>query len=248
MIIYKGMSNLGLVRKENQDYFISGFNQNKDFMAIVCDGVGGGNAGQLAATICCEFMIEKFEKTSQFDTPYNMKQWILETVQNCNNFIIEKAMTNKKFDGMATTMVGVIYSSIGTFLFNIGDCRIYGVFDKFVPLTKDHSYENYMREKGFDDTTIKNVAKQNMIANALGIFNVVKVDILKIKSNWNQLLLCSDGLHAYVSEKEIYQTMKKTMSPAEKCNELINKANAVGGYDNIAVFILERSKKYGKIN
>lgn len=245
MIIYHGITNPGLIRKENQDYFISVYNQTNDLIAIVCDGVGGGNAGKVASTLSCEFMANAFTKTKQFENPISIKKWINDTCQACNDFIIEKAQTNKNYQGMATTMVGVIHSLVGTFLFNIGDCRIYGVFDKFVPLTKDHSYENYMRDKGFDDEIIKNIAKQNMIANALGIFNVVKVDVLKIKENWNQLLLCSDGLHAYVPELQIYQTLQKNILPIEKCEELINKANAVGGYDNIAVFILERSEKYG---
>lgn len=245
MIVVHGLSDIGLKRTENEDYFIYGYNQNDDFIALVCDGVGGAAAGKIASELACKTIFREFENCEAFTTVLNVKKWIFQTCQLANDMIISHTKKNPHHQGMSTTVVGVIKSKLGTFVFNIGDSRVYGLFDKFVCLTKDHNYERYIQEKG-DQATIDFKTKKYALTNALGIYNVVEVDILKIKETWKRLLVCSDGVHNYVSNEDLIHVLTKINEPHDKCQELINIAKINSGKDNITAIVIERRNRYGE--
>lgn len=247
MIVYYGQSDIGLKRNVNEDYFLAGYNEKNDFIAIVCDGVAGSNAGDLASEIAAKSVFSDFEKSGDFSSVVAVKHWIYSACQNANDAIIFASKKNKKYTGMATTIVGVLVCNMGTFIFNIGDSRVYGLFDKFVCLTKDHNYERFIKEKGNTATMDLNT-KKDALTNALGIYNVIEVDIIKIKDIWKKLLLTSDGVHNYVPAVDLLNVLLKNNHPQDKCQELINIAKRNSGKDNITAIVVERRNRYGKHN
>lgn len=245
MIVFHGQSDIGLKRNVNEDYFLVGHNSNQDFIAIVCDGVAGSNAGDIASEIAAKVVFDAFENMTTYEDTISVKRWIYSSCQKANDEIIAMSKKNKNYIGMATTIVGVLVCKIGTFIFNIGDSRVYGLFDKFVCLTKDHNYERFVKEKG-NTTQIDLTTKKYALTNALGIYSVIEVDIIKIKETWKKLLLCSDGVHNYASPNDLYHVMTKMNHPQDKCQELINIAKRNSGKDNITAVVVERRNRYGK--
>ena len=82
---------------------------------------------------------------------------------------------------------------------------------------------------------------RNMLTNALGIWDTVRIDINKIKNDYKALLICSDGLHGYVSESIIRDILESKRSVEDKVRMLIDKALLAGGYDNVSVIIVEQA-------
>ena len=111
----------------------------------------------------------------------------------------------------------------------------------FLALTEDHSYIADMLKRGeLSEEEAAIHPNRNMHTNALGIWDSVRFDINKIKNDYKALLICSDGLHGYVSETIIREILESTRSVEDKVRLLIDKALLAGGYDNVSVSIVEQ--------
>lgn len=233
-------SHIGLVRETNQDSFTIHENKNGDFLAVVCDGIGGGNAGDVASQLAISYILEHFMIAKSLRDDMEVKRWILRVVQEANDAILEKSRTNKDYDGMGTTCVGVLMTSVGTYIFNSGDSRIYALYDDLVALTEDHSYLNeLLAKKEVSEEEAYSHPSRNMLTNALGIWKNVIVDVNKIKDGFSNLLLCSDGLHGFVSLDEVRNVLLEKESAKEKVETLIQMSLDAGGLDNVTVIVIE---------
>ena len=116
--------------------------------------------------------------------------------------IFMQSAKKRSLKGMGTTLVGVLVCEQGTYIFNVGDSRTYGLYAKdFLCLTEDHSCIAALLKNG--QITMEEAAKhpnRNVLTNALGIWDQVRIDIHKIKNDYQALLICSDGLHGYVHD------------------------------------------------
>lgn len=238
MLRFAGLSDIGLKRSENQDSFSHGYNLSNDFIALVCDGVGGSVGGSVASNTVSLHILNAFKQTKAFASAIDVKKWIEQVCQSANDQLLSIMRTQKQYVGMATTISGVVICNQGSFVFNIGDSRVYGLFDKFICLTRDHNYERYTKENQIKkDTKIRNDA----LSNALGIYSVVKADILKIKNSWKKLLICSDGVHNSMKIEDILRIISADdIHPTWICETLIQFANHNGGSDNITAVVIER--------
>ena len=144
---------------------------------------------------------------------------------------------------MGTTLVGILKCETTTYIFNVGDSRTYGLYaDDFLALTEDHSYIADMLKRGeLSEEEAAVHPNRNMLTNALGIWDTVRIDINKIKNDYKALLICSDGLHGYVSEAIIRDILESKRSVEDKVRMLIDKALLAGGYDNVSVIIVEQA-------
>lgn len=245
-MIYYGASDIGLKRSENQDSFMIAVNKSNELLAVVCDGIGGGNAGDVASSLAANYLKEQFEKTSSFQEDSEVKHWITNVVQKANDLIFLQSVKKKSLIGMGTTCVGVLITKKDSYVFNVGDSRVYGLYDDFVCLTEDHSLINALVKSG--QITAQQALthpKRNILTNALGIMNQVRIDVNKIHSEYKKLLVCSDGLHGYVPEKLIENVLKKETAIQEQVYELIELSIEAGGYDNVTIIVLEKGDHYG---
>lgn len=236
-----GASNQGKVRLENQDCIQYAYNET-DFMAIVCDGIGGGQAGDVASSLACEVFLEEFMKNPILDEEDKVKNWILDVSSYCNDVIFEKSKTTKKYNGMGTTLVGALIHQNQTYIFNIGDSRAYAMYNDLVCLTQDHNFMHDLIARG--EMTLEeaqNHPKRNALTNALGIWDRVRVDIEVINPAYSLLMLCSDGLYGYVHEEIMSEVLTSGQSCPEKVNQLIQYALDTGGFDNISVILVEKA-------
>lgn len=241
---YYGSSHVGLHRDDNQDSFCILENQYHAILGVVCDGIGGGNAGDVASKIAVDHMEKRFKYARLCDkSDLEVKHWLNEVIQEANDLIFTQAARNQNQKGMGTTIVGVLICSQATYIFNVGDSRTYGLYqDDFICLTEDHTYVADLLKRGeVSEEEAMIHPNRNVLINALGIWNRVRVDINKIKNEYVTILICSDGLHGYVHEDSISNILRDTsIQVDDKVKTLIKASLDAGGYDNVSVIVIEK--------
>lgn len=236
-----GASDIGLHRKQNQDSFmIVEHEQSHDLLAVVCDGIGGGLAGDVASHMAVTHMKERFLQKQSFHDDLDVKHWLKQVIQEANDLIFMQSANSMNQKGMGTTCVGVLSTLETVYIFNVGDSRIYGIYDHtLICLTEDHSFVQDLIKAGeITEEEAKTHPNRNMLTNALGIWDNVKIDINKIRPGFDQLLICSDGLHGYVREDVIYQIMMQKKDLRHIVHDLITASKEAGGYDNVSVIVM----------
>lgn len=240
---YASLTDVGLRREKNQDSYCCIKNKYDDFLAIVCDGIGGGKAGDVASGETVKYYINEFKKSGPFNSLDDAKKFINNSINKINDELFKLSNKYAEFKGMGTTLTGVLFTSFGTLCINIGDSRVYGFNNKKIyHLTKDHTLVNKMLDKGqISFSEAINHPKKHYLVKALGVTNKVEADINKIK-DFDYLLICSDGLYNLVDENDlIHIVTTKRYVIEKKCSELIKLALVKGGYDNITVIVIDNN-------
>ncbi len=246
-----GTSSIGLVRANNQDRFaIIKHPTLKNLTGcVVCDGVGGSNAGEVAASIAVEEFVKHFNEMSDVSKLNNLEEWVRLTLGEINQKIYDLAHSSEEFEGMSTTMVAAIISEYGTLYLNIGDSRVYLVDHEDIlrQVSRDHSLVFDMVMKGsITSSEAKTHPLRNAVTNALGIYKKVRIDLNEIKLPYKQLLLCTDGLHGYVEEDKITEVLNNPhLNVRQRVIALVNEAEKVGGPDNITLVVVDRDSQGG---
>ena len=237
-----GMSDIGLVRETNQDSFFYGQNEQNELLAVVCDGIGGGKAGDVASQMAISIFEKQFHCKQYFQDDFKNKEWINTIVTQANDAIYEDSLTSRKKIGMGTTLVGAYINDDSTLLFHMGDSRVYAIYgDEMVCLTEDHNLAADLIKSGeISEEEAIHHPKGKALTNALGIWSQFHVDINKIKQDYDYLLLCSDGLHGYVQESIMKNViLNVALTSEEKVKALIDASLQTGGFDNITVILIE---------
>jgi protein phosphatase len=250
MFIYNiaGMSEAGLKKKENQDYFeyfpLSIKKAGDTYVLVLADGMGGASGGKIASTLA----ITEFKQSMEKSYDNNIRKLLSKAFQEANESVLKTGTQNKDLTGMGTTMTAAVLYKKKLWTANIGDSRCYLIQnDKIVQLTTDHSYVYELLSAGkITALEAESHPDRNVITKAIGIEKQIEPDIgdYLFKSLDRQyLLLCSDGLHKQVSSTDIIYYIRKYENPAEICKNLIDAANQSGGPDNITVLIAQIIKK-----
>lgn len=241
MIKAFGNTDIGCVRTDNEDDFCVFQNDRKDWIAVVCDGIGGSAAGQVASHIAIHTIEEEFKKMPFFEKDYQVSDWIQSTLNKANDAIYHESIHSQNEKGMGTTCVGILITNGFSYIFNVGDSRIYADYqDGLIQMSEDHSVVARLLKNGeITEEEAKNHSQKNTLTNALGIWNVFQIDINKIDSNYRYILLCSDGLHGYVDHEEIKSIVENEYDVQAKVEMLIESAKIAGGFDNCTVIVLE---------
>lgn len=233
-------SETGYIRNENQDR-MSCVRTPAGDVYIVSDGMGGHRGGALAA----ELTIDALTRTlSHIDSISSVPAEIKHALEEANKTVYERGHSaDTEIQGMGATAVVVFVARSQALVAHVGDSRAY-IFTqgKLRQLTKDHSRVQRMVDAGM--LTAAQAASHpdaSILERAIGVSPDVTVDI----SSWiqlsegDQILLCSDGLHGYVSDSEIGVILETKATPQELANQLVSLALQKGGEDNITVQLVE---------
>ncbi len=259
---YHGDSKPGLVRTNNEDTFYIGENAFNDkfgvthniLLAIVADGMGGQNAGEVASAIALEEMQDFiFSRISQYNLDDDSLEKLLkDAILSAHNRIVAKALTNASNEGMGTTAcVALIYENKLFYAWS-GDSRIYlfnPIDKKIDPITKlsglsiltaDHSVVWQEIVKG--NASIDNIEKlhnSNIIVQSLGALNhPPKPDAGHIKLlGKEKIVLCSDGLNLHLPVAIVKSKLELNISPESIVNQLMNDVYQEGAQDNVTIAI-----------
>lgn len=246
MIEVFGKTDTGKSRECNEDHFLTLTSPHGQTFIMVCDGIGGAASGEIASEMACSILREQFEKAPVFARDYQADDWLRQSLTKANDSIYSKSMWSRKNRGMGTTAAGALICPIGTYIFNAGDSRVYALYeDGLVQMSEDHSYvQTLLNENKITLREARSHEKRNTLTNALGVWRVFRLDIHKIKTNFQALLICSDGLHGYVEESKIARVLESRLTLEQKVDLLIELANDAGGLDNITVIVSGPGKTY----
>ncbi len=234
MRIY-GKTDIGLKRQSNQDACFTGFLPDNSALAVVCDGMGGANAGNIASETAVKTISEYINKSysNRLDSE-GLLRLMANAVSSANSIIYEKSLSDKRCFGMGTTAVVLVVRNGFAFICHIGDSRAYLINEGINQITRDHSVVQSLVEDGkLTPEEAKNHPRRNIITKAVGAEQSVMPDCLKIPMEiGDTLLVCTDGLTNFIEETEILNIVK-----SNKCEDavsvLIDTANKNGGGDNI---------------
>ncbi|WP_178196634.1 Stp1/IreP family PP2C-type Ser/Thr phosphatase [Ligilactobacillus sp. Marseille-Q7487] len=238
-------SDIGQKRTKNEDscgYFI---NQKGLALALVADGLGAYQAGEIASKNAVSHLGEKFEKTD-FETTSQATVWLEKQTEIENQDLLLQASQNQDLTGMATTLVGALILPDEIIVANLGDSRCYLLRDnQITQLTEDHSFVNELVKRGeISKEEAKTHPNKNLIMRTLGVDEKAHLDIKFLEGQAQDiLLLCTDGLTNMVDDQEI-STILSSDTPLEaKAKELVRQANQAGGLDNITVLLCRLDKE-----
>lgn len=246
-VISAGMTDVGCVRKHNEDNFLLAPELG---LFLVADGLGGHAAGEIASQIVVERMGAFIAQTAERDRtwpveydvqiPYDgnrLRTAILLTDQA----ILEDIRLNPERESMGSTVVACLVNQATVTLVHVGDSRAYLIDTQGIrQITKDHSWVAEQIENGIltPDEARKHPFR-NVITQALGNGGELDVAIQEYTARpMERILLCSDGLSGMLRDSDIWEIVIRAEDLEAACAQLIAKAKANGGEDNITVVIL----------
>lgn len=233
-------SDLGRVRRANEDAY--GYCLDAGFF-VVCDGMGGAAAGEIASRLAVDTMIERMCS----GVPVKDDRTALEdSIAAANRLVYARAAKNTSLHGMGTTLVAALVADTHALIAHVGDSRCY-LFRAGILLrqTKDHSLVDeqvrlgQMTQDEADCSPLRNV-----ITRAIGTQKTVATEITGIDLEPDDLLLlCSDGLTREISDDQIAEMLSTAQNRSEDtdttCQRLIDAANRAGGCDNITCIVVK---------
>lgn len=241
---YYSKSDIGLTRAENQDrVWIGTLGENEEAVAlVVCDGMGGENAGSFASQMAIDLISERIKNGFRSSNNRNfIRNLLITSVTAANSLVYDRARTDKDKLGMGTTCVAAIVYNQRAYIINVGDSRAYHIFDDNIQqITKDHTQIRRLIEKGeITEEESKTHPQRNCITRAVGASRDITPDYFELDMEENDILmLCSDGLHSYGDDGEIAGIIIN--NPLHKCCDmLINYVLNNGGRDNITVALVQ---------
>ncbi len=243
-----GKTDVGCVRTNNEDNL--GFDTRLGVF-IVCDGMGGMAAGEVASKMGVDCVLNYFreaQKIGQYpqvgakaDGYSPAANALNSAIHLANQAIYEAAAANMARKGMGSTIVTVLVHDQLFSIGHVGDSRIYLLRDgEFRQLTNDHSLVMEQVRRGY--ITLEQAQKsemQNIILRALGSEEAVEADIEDLVAVPGDLLLMtSDGLTRHVRDEEILQILQAPGDLEHACNDLVQTAKDRGGDDNITCLLV----------
>jgi protein phosphatase len=228
-----GLSDLGCVRKNNEDYCLLAPELG---LYIVADGMGGARAGEHASQLAAETVANYVWRTGRNDI-----DTLVRAFEEANRAVKDAAAQDAGMEGMGTTLVAVLEAGDELLIASVGDSRAYLWQDKeLLVVTEDQTWVNEVgRRLGIDEETLKNHPLRHVLTMAIGVSSPLRIHSYKIKPGPEScLLLSSDGLHGVVPIETIETVLKNEQSFEGKCHSLIDAARKSGGPDNITVVLL----------
>lgn len=230
-------TNIGLTRAENQDRVCTAVINDNTILAVVCDGMGGQNAGGEASSKAAQIIFDRITKVfrSDFDTK-SIRNLLISSVRTANSVIYDMALSSSDLIGMGTTCVIALVSNNILYAINVGDSRLYVINHEIRQISKDHTVVMRMYEQGeITKEELKSHPRRNYITKAVGVETSIEPDYFEIELNANSaVLLCTDGLSNCCDEADIFEITKK-YTTEEIPKQLIKLALDNGSNDNITV-------------
>ena len=240
----------GRVRTNNEDAVSIDAQAN---IAVLADGMGGYNAGEVAAGMATNFIRTEMGRwlaqIATVPSGYDIRRALEICVDNANQAIYSAAQSNPEYAGMGTTLVAGVFSGDRLVLGHVGDSRCYRLrAGALKQLTRDHSWLQEQLDAGLITPQQAAVSSsRNLVTRALGVEPLVLVEINEFKIDSNDLfLMCSDGLSEMLNAGEIAAIATTDASLEEKTTRLIAAANANGGRDNISVLLVQAGQTQRK--
>ena len=242
---YTARTDVGQKRENNEDNLYARIYDENTALFVVADGLGGYSSGEVASKVAVnnirdnfEVNLDKLKKSDEID----IKQFFKQLIQITNEKIYSMQMANPKYKGMGTTIVLVGKVNGKIYYESVGDSRLYYIDENkqsIEQITSDDTYVNELLKKNLiKKSEAETHPQKHVLTKALGIFNIIDVQVDILIKDKGFLVLCSDGLTNMLSNEDILKTVKEN-NFLILSDSFIDKANINGGTDNITVVVVE---------
>ena len=235
-----GITDRGAVRQQNQDAYAVKVLEDGRVIALVCDGMGGARAGNVASTMAVELFMEEFLKEGQQGL---VEERMGHAASAANQAVFQRSVHDEECAGMGTTMVAALVGEREAVILNEGDSRAYHISSEGIVLvTRDHSLVEDLVERGeLTREQARTHPHKNLITRALGAEPMLMADCFRqALCEGDYLLLCSDGLSNVVNEQEMLYEVIHGGENDQCCQRLLDIALSRGAPDNVTVVLVKR--------
>ena len=229
-------TDVGLVRKRNEDFYVIADSRD---LVVLCDGMGGHPGGDVASRMVAE-EVERLTSTKDettdltaIDAPEKIRPFVplLHSVFCADRKLRAYGQQHPEYQGMGTTLIAMLEDNGTICIAHVGDSRVYCLRNgRFTQVTNDHSvvatHPEYAHLAGM----------RNILTRAMGVGDELEVDFKILPMQPDELyLLCTDGLHNYVTDERIVEILGSDGSADERADQLIEAAKKGGGGDNVTL-------------
>ena len=241
---YIGLTDKGKKTDINQDVYklppeyYSG--SNPMYLFILCDGMGGHNAGNIASYYTAHWLFKEFyeEKPQKY-----LRYWFVKKIKSINDKIYKMGLRNSAYYGMGTTLLAFVSYGNKSYVFSVGDSRLYLCSNsQLTQITEDQSpvWNRYKAGKITKAQIIKQPDK-NIITAAIGLPTPPEILVNKINLKKDDvILMCSDGITDVLTDDEIKESMAVPMNLTQKAEELLDNARLKGSIDDATVILIKK--------
>ena len=242
-----GVTDIGYYRESNQDTFSIQKLSDDVLLAVLCDGMGGANGGNIASEMAVQMITGQLSRGYRDDLgDLSVRALAVSAVSVANAIIRDKARKDPSLEGMGTTVEAVIVRDDTVYIAHVGDSSVFQLTETGMEkLTTDHTRVQQLLSLG--EITPEQAAdhpQRHWLTRAVGVENSVNPDFLSCTLEKGEaLLLCSDGLTNEVELSEIRRILWEALSRGavqEGAEALVEEAKRLGGADNITAVVIQR--------
>ena len=240
-----GMTDIGCHRKDNQDSYAIRRLEGEAVLLVVCDGMGGAQAGSVASSVAVEEFTAAVEEglgQGAPDDPARSEQVLADACVRANAKVFELSRENPAYEGMGTTLVAALMRPGAAYVIHVGDSRGYLLEGGAIrQVTVDHTLVQLLVDRGEITPAQARVHPQkNLITRALGVDSHVEHDLNRLSPrSGSRLLLCSDGLSNLLEDDMLLCLSRQEEDPERFCRVLLEQALERGAPDNVTVVLAQ---------
>jgi protein phosphatase len=246
-------SDAGMVRSHNED---SVYLNPALGLAVLADGMGGYNAGEVASGMVTTLLGSELEKAfsrqeshlPENDGQHRAHKLLEQEIARANHAVYQAAQSQPQYAGMGTTLVMALFYDNSMTVAHIGDSRLYRLRgEEFLQITRDHSLLQEQIDSGIlTPEQARHSQNKNLVTRAVGVDPSVEAEIRDYATSPGDIyLLCSDGLNDMVEDEEIGMTVQMLSANLElAATQLVQMANDNGGRDNVSVILVRIKREY----
>ena len=240
----------GMVRSHNEDSIAA---EAEVGLAVLADGMGGYNAGEVASGIAVALISSEVKKALTDKDPEDFdnaaaEALIAEHALRANTAIYQASQSQPQYSGMGTTLVVALWHDNQMAVGHIGDSRLYRMRDGILEqVTRDHSLLQEQIDSGMiTKEQARHSQNKNLVTRAVGIDPEVEAEVHSYPARPGDIyLLCSDGLSDMVTDEDIQLTLSSLAANLPlAAQQLVQQANDNGGRDNISVILVRVVKDF----
>jgi protein phosphatase len=231
------VSDRGRKRPSNEDAY--GFSIEAG-VYLVCDGMGGAAAGEVASTIAVDEVLRLLTHRNEAQDT-QLPDAAQSAICEANEAIFSRAQRNHRLNGMGTTLVALATREERVWVLNVGDSRCYRHRKgKLEQLSRDHSLvEEQVRLGRMTPREALHSPLKNVITRALGTQSHVTPDVFEFEAEPGDIfLLCSDGLTRELTDPVIQDLLSRDLPLETQSTQLVEAAKKAGGHDNITCLLV----------
>ena len=230
-------SDVGRHRRTNEDAF--GFDLDRGLF-IVCDGVGGFAAGEVASRAAVDCVLTRFPYTVTDSNAGGPE--LQRAIQAANRAVYQSAAREPLYLGMCTTIVAAHFDGNRMWIAHVGDSRAYLLRNQSLHrLTDDHSQLARVLREGDRNITAEQMARwDSVLTQAIGASELVVPAVTMVQVHLGDcFLFATDGITKSLSNGEMLALLLATSTPEQACHKLVDAANRASGHDNATCIVVE---------